>query len=287
MKRGPQVGKKTTLLDETQSGSSAEATSTTDKGKEKTRHLNEINGREGLGPIDYKDMLAQIRVNISILDLMQISPDAAKAFKHYSTRRNKKKGRKASQSNPATVNFLNASNQGAAPRGIQQKDRPFRLLDATIVCPKMKSKLVLDTGVAQADQGSDINLISDLLVDTLNVEKRELPGVRGFMMQTADGNLTTLRTFAVFELGVAGIWRTFNLRASLAILGQGHDQHLRKLYRDWRSSKSPERQPKKDCKMRNVEEQPPPKTHAVTSARGCRGGYETARSRPPYLSRLP
>ncbi|RKF62008.1 hypothetical protein OnM2_036085 [Erysiphe neolycopersici] len=27
-------------------------------------------------------------------------------------------------------------------------------------------------------------------------------------MQTADGNLTTLRTFAVFKLGVSGIWRT-------------------------------------------------------------------------------
>ncbi|RKF72118.1 hypothetical protein GcM1_249198 [Golovinomyces cichoracearum] len=60
-------------------------------------------------------------------------------------------------------------------------------------------------GATQADQGSDINLISDLLVRTLNLEKQEIPGIRVFMMQTADSNLTTLRTFAIFKLGVTRI----------------------------------------------------------------------------------
>ncbi|POS84042.1 hypothetical protein EPUL_002841 [Erysiphe pulchra] len=200
-----QTEKRTTLMDELES----ELGEVKDKKKKKNnRQLNEINGREGLGPIDYKDMLAQIRVNLSILDLMQISPDAAKAFKHYSTRRNQKRGKKQSQSNKVNANPLISSDQMVAPRGIQQCERPFRLLDATIVCPKLKTKTILNMGATQADQGSDINLISDLLVSTLSLEKREIPGVGGFMMQTADGNLTTLRTFAVFKLGVAGIWRT-------------------------------------------------------------------------------
>lgn len=65
----------------------------------------------------------------------------------------------------------------------------------------------LDTGVVQADQGSDKNLISNSLVTKLALEKREIPGVKGFMIQTADGNFTTLRTFAVFILSVSGICR--------------------------------------------------------------------------------
>ena len=200
-----QTGKRTTLIDELDSDLSEAIDK---KKKKKIRQLNEINGREGLGPIDYKDMLAQIRVNLSILDLMQISPDAAKAFKYYSTRRNQKRGKRQPQSNKINTDVQMSSDQTAAPRGIRQCERPFRLLDATIVCPNLKTKTILNMGATQADQGSDINLISDLLVSTLSLEKREIPGVGGFMMQTADGNLTTLRTFAVFKLGVAGIWRT-------------------------------------------------------------------------------
>ncbi|RKF77806.1 hypothetical protein GcM1_216027 [Golovinomyces cichoracearum] len=184
----------------------AEYCEVTGKNK-KTRQLNEINGRDGQGPVDYKDMLAQIGVNISILDLMQIRPDAAKVFKLYSTRRNQKRGKKKSQSNKATANLLVSSDKIAAPQGIKQRDCPFRLLDATIICPKLKTKTILNMGATQADQGSDLNLISDLLVSTLNLEKREIPGLGDFMMQAADGNLATLRTFASFKLGVTGIWR--------------------------------------------------------------------------------
>lgn len=127
--------------------------------KKKTRQLNEINGREG--PIDYKDMLAQIRVNLSILDLMQISPDATKAFKHYSTRRNQKRGKKQPQSNKVNADQPNSSDQTIASRGIQHCERPFRLLDATIVCPKLKTKTIPNMEATQDDQGSDVNLISD------------------------------------------------------------------------------------------------------------------------------
>ncbi|RKF80383.1 hypothetical protein GcM1_193008 [Golovinomyces cichoracearum] len=153
-------------------------------------------------------MLAQIKITISILDLMQISPDAAKAFNYYSTRRNNKKRRKTLQMEGIFSTLLTASKQTTAPRGIQQYERPFRLLDATIICTKLRKKMIFDKGAAQADQGSDINLISALLTNTLELECREMPGVKGFMMQTADGNLTTLRTFVIFKFGVAGIWRS-------------------------------------------------------------------------------
>lgn len=156
-------------------------------------------------PIDKKDMLAQIRVNKSILDLMQISPDAVKAFKNYSTRRNNKKGKKASRMEGVDSNLLKTSDENTTLRGIQQYERPFRPLDATIVCSQLRKKMNLDKRAAQADQESDINLISDLLANNIILKSREIPDVRGFVMQTADRNLTTLRTFVIFKLGVAGI----------------------------------------------------------------------------------
>ncbi|RKF74385.1 hypothetical protein GcM1_239013 [Golovinomyces cichoracearum] len=193
------------------SGDSSEKPSgsvSTRRGREKQtkgRHLNEINGRERLRPIDYKDMLAQIRVTISILDLMQISTDAAKAFRHYSTRRNHKKGTKVSLIEGVASNLLTNSSHNTEPRGIQQHERPFRLLDATTICTKLRKNMIIDKRAAQANQGSDINLISDLLAGTVSLVIREIPGIRGFMMQTADGNLTTLLIFAIFKFSVAGI----------------------------------------------------------------------------------
>ncbi|RKF75237.1 hypothetical protein GcM1_235090 [Golovinomyces cichoracearum] len=105
-------------------------------------------------------------------------------------------------------NFLTTSGYNTAPCGIQQHECPFRLLDATIINTRLRKKVILDKGAVQADQESEKTLISDLLASTLSLESQEIPDVRGFMMQKADGNLTTFRTFAIFKFGVAGIWRT-------------------------------------------------------------------------------
>jgi hypothetical protein len=58
--------------------------------KKNLRQLREIVGRQGLGPIDYRALAGKIQVPLSLLDLFQISPDLAKAFRTLSTRVNKK-----------------------------------------------------------------------------------------------------------------------------------------------------------------------------------------------------
>ncbi|KAI1001177.1 hypothetical protein K3495_g7021 [Podosphaera aphanis] len=50
--------------------------------------LREIVGRLGKGPVNYKNMAEDIRVNLSLMELFQISPHLSKAFRTLSTRVN-------------------------------------------------------------------------------------------------------------------------------------------------------------------------------------------------------
>lgn len=52
------------------------------------RHLREIVGRRVKGPIDYKKLAEVIKVELSFLDLFQISPDLLRAFKNLQLRVN-------------------------------------------------------------------------------------------------------------------------------------------------------------------------------------------------------
>jgi hypothetical protein len=55
--------------------------------------LREITSRAGQGPIDYKEFTTGIKVTINLIDLLQMSPDYAKALRTYSTRINNNKKR--------------------------------------------------------------------------------------------------------------------------------------------------------------------------------------------------
>jgi hypothetical protein len=59
--------------------------------KKMIKTLREITGRAGQGPIDYKEFTTGIKVTINLIDLLQMSPDYAKALRTYSTRINNKK----------------------------------------------------------------------------------------------------------------------------------------------------------------------------------------------------
>ncbi|KAI0991892.1 hypothetical protein K3495_g16295, partial [Podosphaera aphanis] len=54
------------------------------------KQLREIVGRLGQGPVNYKKLAEEIKVEVSLMDLFQISPDMTKAFKKLSTRVNEK-----------------------------------------------------------------------------------------------------------------------------------------------------------------------------------------------------
>ena len=54
------------------------------------RNLREIVGRQGKGPINYQKLVEDIKVEVSLMDLFQMSPDLSRAFRTLSTRVNKK-----------------------------------------------------------------------------------------------------------------------------------------------------------------------------------------------------
>ncbi|RKF80392.1 hypothetical protein GcM1_193012 [Golovinomyces cichoracearum] len=54
--------------------------------KKVAEQLREIIGRQGKGPFNYKRLADNIKVEVSLMDLFQVSPDLSRAFKSLSTR---------------------------------------------------------------------------------------------------------------------------------------------------------------------------------------------------------
>lgn len=97
------------------------------------------------------------------------------------------------------------------------EDRAFRLA-STI--DQGNPKVTLERAVAQADQGSNMNLVSKAFLDKLGVVPRELKsiGFAGMAMRTAEGRTTPLSQYVILVVGVQGIWQStlFFIRPSKA-----------------------------------------------------------------------
>ncbi|RKF60164.1 hypothetical protein OnM2_053030, partial [Erysiphe neolycopersici] len=67
----------------------------------------------------------------------------------------------------------------------------------------------LPLGVAQADQGSDMIIVTIGFLKKLGIPVRSLAerGFNGLTMNVADGSSARLTHYAEFEVGVHGIWR--------------------------------------------------------------------------------
>ena len=90
---------------------------------------------------------------------------------------------------------------------VENKDKAWRF-HCTIITPDGKA-VKLERTTTQADQGSDINVISPALVDHLGLAKQPLSdiGFNGLAMRTADGRETILHHFVFFKMGVEDVWR--------------------------------------------------------------------------------
>ncbi|KAI0998847.1 hypothetical protein K3495_g9351 [Podosphaera aphanis] len=88
--RRPEIGSGTQDINQKYRDSSNENPSTQGKRKGCTR-LRTIVGREGKGPLDYKKMLDDTMVTMSMIDFYQASPDFVKCSRMYSTRINEKR----------------------------------------------------------------------------------------------------------------------------------------------------------------------------------------------------
>jgi hypothetical protein len=168
--------------------------------------------------------------------LFQISPDLAKAFRRLSTRVNKKKSAKSSAlSSDADLVLAHRHSKSADPKDLEQVapllslgDRAFRLL-VVVKTTNSKGKTVtvaLPAYVSQADQGSDMIVATRALLKALAIPLYPLSG-RGFSgltMHVADGTSAELTHYAVFEIGVRGIWR--KIEAFVRPYGGPEELHL-------------------------------------------------------------
>lgn len=213
------------------------------RGQRVLRHLREIVGRFGMGPIDYKKLAESINVNISLLELFQMSPDCSKALRRLSTPLTPKMVKKmaAEKSNTfqsgahANSVQINASSNTSdkllkhiVPTS-NKEEKAFRV-PATIRTGKTGSTVDIDlpSGAAQADTGSEMVVITVGLVRRLGLPMLQLSerGFSGLKMNVADGTSAKLAYYTRFNVGVLGIWRQIEAFVRPWTSENLNDQHL-------------------------------------------------------------
>ncbi|CAH0014488.1 unnamed protein product [Clonostachys rhizophaga] len=160
-----------------------------------------IRGRENLGPIDWTTLARDTKVPISLLDLMQASPEATRQLRYLGTR-----GRQAVRQ--AAVDMLPLTNQFSM-NGSNCQPKSFQF-DVTIGFGKGgKNKFTLTAEEVQGDQGSDCNIVDFSLVREHEIPVRDLSEVNfhGLHMITADHNMTPVTQFIQMVVTCQGIVR--------------------------------------------------------------------------------
>jgi hypothetical protein len=193
--------------------------------KRTPKDLKQIVRHIGMTPIDYKSVARDFKITISLLDLLQISPDFAKNVRSISTRVNTKKPQ-GKESMPAvsaavfSIPSVHSVQSGqleaiAASAHYPQfitpgsEDKAFRIPVHLMAIYKGEPVEVdLDPIRCIADQGSDINVITLSVVERLKLHTYKVaPKDRTTLrIGTADSKSTPLYQFAIIKVGVIGIW---------------------------------------------------------------------------------
>ncbi|POS82748.1 hypothetical protein EPUL_006197, partial [Erysiphe pulchra] len=162
-------------------------------GQRALQHFREIVGRSGKGPINYTKLAEEIRVNVSLLDLLQISPELSRAFLNLSTRIVQKRGTKGPKVNSIAVNHETRNNESSCNNNIisyvNMEERAFCV--PAVIRTRKDGKFVdvkLPPSVAQLDTGSDMVVISYGLIKYLNLPMKLLSenGFSGLTMNVAN-----------------------------------------------------------------------------------------------------
>ncbi|TQS37026.1 hypothetical protein Golomagni_02513 [Golovinomyces magnicellulatus] len=133
-------------------------------------------------------------------------------------RENEKRGRKKGTA-PVEVRKLDYQPERSKRRelpklkGTPKEARPFRLNTACVIS-NQQTRVTFQSGTVQADQGSDLNLISNSLVKDLKLERR------------TDGSITPLKDFAVLVVGVGHVFQKIHAFIQPEIPGQPDSTNL-------------------------------------------------------------
>ncbi|POS85900.1 hypothetical protein EPUL_002307 [Erysiphe pulchra] len=183
------------------------------------KHLGEIFGHQGKGPVNYKKLAEEIMVEVSLMDLFQISPDLSKAFRILSTRVNERNMKEKIRSELPKMRQMerrdNAKEsevlfrKAAGPQYVTE-EKSFRI--QVVVKAKKNGKQVkvsLPTSITQADQGSGMVIVTVGFLKKFGLPIKNLSerGMDGLTMNVADGTSARLTHYSQFEIRVLGIWR--------------------------------------------------------------------------------
>jgi hypothetical protein len=185
-------------------------------------------------PLSVRQVLKHNKVDISLMDWIAWSPSACKELKRLCTRVSKKRAKKQPPVLQAPVPYPPAMSYPGSFPGWQPQNAPgslpaqhveagsdgqTRLVTSTLQSEKAfripctirlgAMEVPISRGEVQADQGSDMNVISMGMVRKLSLEMFSLDtiGFRGLTMRTADHTEHPLLYWVTFEVGVQGIWR--------------------------------------------------------------------------------
>ncbi|KAI0965716.1 hypothetical protein F4678DRAFT_316316 [Xylaria arbuscula] len=169
--------------------------------------LAKIRGRKGLGAFDYKNLLSTATIEVSLMDLLQLSPDFSRNLKHLSIRTSEKV--KRTMRRYAKMK-QNSTYMDTASATLLQPAKAYRMTP-TIRYSKsgVSCEHTLPPNTCQGDQGSDVNIIHHILADDLGLKRlkiRDLGFDRLFLLNSA-GKTNPVIEFVVFVATVASISR--------------------------------------------------------------------------------
>ncbi|KAI6250790.1 hypothetical protein HI914_00006 [Erysiphe necator] len=203
-----------------------------ENGMKTVKALREIVGRKGLGPLNYRALAEKLNVPLNLIEFFQASPDAAKEFRKMSQRLNIRKGLrpgnkaktkakisadcasvKVDRRNTNSRETLTQSDFNIDPKTISPRVNPEHKVFDFVAVLRVRynekcrwKKLFKVKPVTQADQGSELNIISQGLVNamvfpqfTLSCEKDD----SGLFIFTAGGGATEPKEFTCFNVGKA------------------------------------------------------------------------------------
>ena len=161
--------------------------------------------------ISVREVLSKVPSNMSIMELCYWSPSFSRELKRMVTRVTKKKGKQAKDPVVEAQSLLVEHNSDLLQAMIKL-DKAFRV-PCTLRIPSGKDGTTKDVEIpksrVQADQGSEMNVISHTLARDLGLEFHTLEsiGFAGLTMRTADNREAPLTYWVSLIVGVAGLWR--------------------------------------------------------------------------------
>ena len=165
-------------------------------------------------PMSVRQLLKTQKVDLTWMDFCVWSPTVCRELKRLLTRMSnrKRKGKAAGntgqdQGQAGNVNAIAVDGNTRFLSSVMGIDKAFRIPCKVRVGGK---ELTLQRHQVQADQGSDMNVVSLAMAKQLGLEIRALSdvGFAGLTMKTADNRETRLHHWVYLEIGVEGIWRT-------------------------------------------------------------------------------